>query len=135
MVRSSLVAFSDLWRAYGEGRLDRSLDLVDPECEVIFPDGRRMLRGREGVRQWLDESRREWKTLTITYDDVHEEHPDCVVGVGHVAGSSADGSSHFERPLACVAQFRDGRLIHGRVFEDGDAAVRYAHELRAGSAR
>src|SRR5215216_5331490 len=105
MDRSSLSAFSALWRAYGEGRLERSLDLVDPECELTLPDGRSMFRGHEGVREWLANARRDWKTVTITYEDVHETHPGCVVVVGQLAASSTDGSAKVERPLACVAEF------------------------------
>jgi ketosteroid isomerase-like protein len=129
MDRSSLSAFSALWRAYGEGRLERSLDLVDPECELTLPDGRSMFRGHEGVREWLANARRDWKTVTITYEDVHETHPGCVVGVGQLAASSTDGSAKVERQLACVAEFRDGRLVRGRAFSDRDAALRYAREL------
>jgi ketosteroid isomerase-like protein len=129
MDRSSLSAFSALWRAYGEGRLERSLDLVDPECELTLPDGRSMFRGHEGVREWLANARRDWKTVTITYEDVHETHPGCVVGVGQLAASSTDGNAKVERPLACVAEFRDGRLVRGRAFSDRDAALRYAREL------
>jgi ketosteroid isomerase-like protein len=128
MSRSSLAAFSDLWRAYGEGRLERSLDLIDPECELTLPDGRSTFRGHDGVREWLAVARRDWKTVTITYDDIEELRPGWVVGVGHVAASSVDGKAQVERPLACVAEFRDGRLVRGRVFEGRDAALRYAAE-------
>jgi ketosteroid isomerase-like protein len=129
MDRSSLSAFSALWRAYGEGRLERSLDLVDPECELTLPDGRSTFRGHEGVREWLANARRDWKTVTITYENVHETHPGCVVVVGQLAASSTDGSAKVERQLACVAEFRDGRLVRGRAFSDRDAALRYAREL------
>jgi ketosteroid isomerase-like protein len=128
MSRSSLEAFSTLWRAYGEGRLERALDLIDPDCEFTLPDGERAFRGHDGVREWLAASRRDWKTLTITYDDVHEEGPGCVVGVGHVAASAAADGVQIERPLAFVAEFRGGRLVRGRVFRDGDDALRYARE-------
>jgi ketosteroid isomerase-like protein len=128
MPGSSLEAFHRLWRAYGEGRLDRSLDLIDPDCELTLPDGRSAFRGHDGVREWLAAARRDWKTLTITFEDVHEARPDCVVGVARLAGSSADGTAQFERALACVAEFRDGRLVRGRVFDDRDDAIRYARE-------
>jgi len=131
--RSSLAAFSALWRAYGEGRLERSLDLVDPECELTLPDGRSTFRGHDGVRTWLEAARRDWKTVTITYDHVHEDHPGCVVGVGQLTASSADGATQLERPIACVAEFRDGRLVRGRVFGDRVDALAYARELDRGA--
>jgi ketosteroid isomerase-like protein len=127
MPRSSLEAFHALWRAYGEGRLDRSLDLIADNCEVTFADGRTALRGHDGVRDWLDVARREWKTLTIVYDEVHEERPGCVVGVGGLTATAADGSG-FECPIAFVAQFEEGRLVRGRMFRDRDEAVAYLAE-------
>ena len=129
MARSGMAIFSALWRAYGEGRLDRSLHLVDADCELVLPDGHTTLRGHDGVRQLLRSGRREWRTVTITYDEISETCPDCVVGIGHVAAASADGAAKLERALACVAEFRDGRLVRGRVFEDRAAALTYARGL------
>src|SRR3954464_5818722 len=82
MHRSSLEAFSALWRAYGEGRLERSLDLVAEDCEATFIDGTAVLRGHDGIREWLATQRRQWKSITVSYDEVHEERPGCVLGVG-----------------------------------------------------
>ena len=130
MARSSMAVFSALWRAYGVGRLDRALHLVDPECEFTLPDGR-TYRGHDGIRDYLATTRRDWRTVAITYDDVREDGPGCIVAVGRVAASSADGRTTFERPQACVAEFRDGRFVRGRVFRDpADAAV-YAGEIAA----
>ena len=127
MTPSSLEAFSALWRAYGEGRLDRSLDLVAEDCEVTFADGTLALHGHDGVRDWLAAERREWKTITITYDEVHEERPGCVLGVGDLTASSADGAAEIDCGIAFVAEFDRGRLVRGRMFRDRDAAVGYAH--------
>jgi ketosteroid isomerase-like protein len=129
MPRSSLEAFSDLWRAYGEGRLDRSLDLVAENCEVTFLDGTTAVRGHDGVREWLAAERRQWKTITVSYDEVHEERPGCVLGVGRLTASSVDGEN-VDCRVAFVAEFADGRLVHGRMFRDTEAAARYAHEER-----
>src|SRR4051794_20906682 len=128
MSRSSLEAFSALWRAYGEGRLDRSLDLVAEDCEVTFEDGTTALHGRDGVRDWLAAERRDWKTITITYDKVQEERPGCVLGVGKLTASSADGRAEIDSRVAFVAEFDGGRLVRGRMFRDRDAAVRYVRE-------
>jgi ketosteroid isomerase-like protein len=124
MPQSGLEAFQMLWRAYGEGRLDRSMHLIDADCEVTFADGSTALRGHDGVREWLAAARREWKTLTITYDEVHEERPGCVLGVGGLTASSTAGTE-VECPIAFVAEFKDGRLVRGRMFRDRDEARRY----------
>jgi ketosteroid isomerase-like protein len=132
MSRSSLEAFSALWRAYGEGRLDRSLDLVHPECVVLLLDRDRALHGHEGIRACLAASQRAWRTLRIVYQDVYEDHPGCVVGTGQLAASSADGSTQVERPIAVVAEFRDGVLVRARVFDEVDRALGAARDLRDG---
>ena len=130
MPRSSMAAFSALWRAYGEGRLDRALHLVDPECEVTLPDGR-AYRGHDGIRDYLATTRRDWRTVAITYDDVREDGPGWIVAVGRVAATSADGRTSFERPQACVAEFRDGRFVRGRVFGDPAEAHVWARDIAA----
>jgi ketosteroid isomerase-like protein len=129
MARSSLEAFSALWRAYGEGRLGESLELVDPDCELILLDGDRPVRGHDGVRECLAAAQREWKTLRIVYDELFEDHPGCVVGSGRLAASRT-GGDHVERPIAFVAEFREGRLLRGRVFVARDDAIGAARALR-----
>ena len=129
MPRSSLEAFSALWRAYGEGRLGESLDLVDPDCEVTFADGSQTLRGHDGVRDRLAAARREWRTLRIVSHDVFEDRPGCVVGCGHLFATATDGA-HVDRAIAFVAEFREGRLVRGRVFQTLEDAVAAARALR-----
>jgi ketosteroid isomerase-like protein len=129
MPRSSLEAFSLLWRAYGEGRLGDSLDLIDPDCEITYADGSSALRGHDGVRARLADARRDWRMVRIVHDDVFEDHPGCVVGSGHLT-ASATGGAHVNRPIAFVAEFRDGRLVRGRVFDTRDDAVEAAKALR-----
>jgi ketosteroid isomerase-like protein len=125
-----MAAFSALWRAYGEGRLDRALHLVDPDCEFTLPDGR-AYRGHDGIRDYLATTRRDWRTVAITYDDVREDGPGWIVAVGRVAATSADGRTSFERPQACVAEFRDCRFVRGRVFGDPAEADVWARDIAA----
>jgi ketosteroid isomerase-like protein len=129
MARSSLEAFSALWRAYGEGRLGESLHLVHPECELSLLDGVGPVRGHDGVRDCLAAAQREWKTLRIVYDDLFEDHPGCVVGSGRLAASRTDGA-RVDRPLAFVAEFRAARLVRARVFAARADAVGAAQALR-----
>jgi hypothetical protein len=127
--RSSLTLFSELWRAYSEGRLERQLDLVDPACELVMLGGDRTYVGRDGVREWLQDVRDTWQTLTITYDSVEERHPGCVIASGRVAASSKVGTRTLESPLICVAWFAGERLQRGRAFADRESAERYAAAL------
>src|SRR3954469_19479388 len=88
MSRSTSAAFESLWGGFAEGRLAHPLRLLDPECEVVLLDGRRV-RGHDGVRAWLGDLYRDWSTLTMVCDEIHEAGPDCVVAVGRVTGTSA----------------------------------------------
>jgi ketosteroid isomerase-like protein len=128
MPRSSLDAFAALWRAYGEGRLERSMDLIAEDCEITVSDGSNALRGRDGLREWLADGRREWKTITISYDEIREERPGWVLGVGRLTARSAAGRE-VERDVAFVAEFAGGRLRRGRTFRDRDAAAEYVRTL------
>jgi hypothetical protein len=134
MSRSSLAAFSELWRAYGEGRLERSLDLVDPGCELTMVDGDRTYTGHDGVLSWLGDVRRQWKSLTVSYEGVEEPHDGCVVGTGRIVAASVDGTRTLDGALVCVAEFRDGRLWRGRAFLDRDDGLRYARGRRPSGA-
>jgi ketosteroid isomerase-like protein len=52
------------------------------------------------------------------------------VGLGRVTGVSVDGARTLDIPLACVGEFRDGRLVRGRAFPDADAALTYVRSRR-----
>jgi hypothetical protein len=129
VARSSLTLFSELWRAYSEGRLERELDLVDPSCELVMLGSERRYVGRDGVRAWLQDVRDVWQTLTIIYDSVEETLPGCVIASGRVTASSKDGTRTIDSPLICVAWFADERLQHGRAFGDRESADRHVAEL------
>ena len=124
-----MMAFSALWRAYSEGRLERSLELVDADCELVMLGGDHTYVGHDGVRDWLADVGRAWKTLMISYDAVEEPYDGCVIATGRVMASSQDGRV-LESPLVCVASFRDDRLFRGRAFRERGDADRYAAELR-----
>jgi ketosteroid isomerase-like protein len=127
MGRSSMSAFLSLWRAYGEGRLERSFELIDPACDLVTLDGGCAYRGHDGVRQWIADGRH-WRSVTVTFEQVQEPHDGCVVAAGRLTRASADGSPGDDRAFACVAEFRDGRLVHGRAFADQADALGFASE-------
>jgi ketosteroid isomerase-like protein len=122
-------AFMALWRAYGEGRLERSLELVDPACELVTLGAAHTYGGHDGVRQWLADTN-SLRSLTVTFEQVHEPHDGCVVAAGRLSRGSAHGPPAAELHFACVAEFRDGRLVHGRAFADHAGALRFAADRR-----
>jgi ketosteroid isomerase-like protein len=128
MGRGSRAIFDDLWRAYAEGRIDDALGLIDPECELRLAGGDVSYRGHDGVRALVADSRREWKTLTVSYHEVRAVGEHCVVGLGHAVASGPDGATALDRALAWVGEFRAGRLVRGTAFPNAAAALRYAVE-------
>jgi SnoaL-like domain len=130
-----MTALSELWRAYGEGRVDRALELIDPDCEITPLGGRRTYAGHDGVRRLLVDIREQWKTLMVSYDAAEEHHEGCVVAAGRVEASSGDSSRTMTGQLICVAEFHSGKLRRGRAFADRATALRWAETLRADNGR
>ena len=93
-------------------------------------DGDRTYAGRAGARRWLDEVREQWKTVTVSYDELDEPHEGCLVAAGTVAATSVDGGRTIEVDVVCVAEFHEGRLRRARAFLDRDEALRHVAELR-----
>ena len=70
--RSSRAVFTRLWEAYGHGRLDDALHLIDPACGLRVSVTDRAYRGHDGVRAGMVEFRRAWTSATLTSDEVIE---------------------------------------------------------------
>ena len=101
--RSSTAVFSHLWEAYGEGRLDEALDLIDPDCELRVSVTDRVYRGHDGVRAGMVEFRRAWKSATLTSDEVIEIDPQTIVVTGHVTGFDHSGTRVYDAPIVWMA--------------------------------
>ena len=109
--RSSTAVFSRLWEAYGEGRLDEALDLIDPDCELRVSVTDHVYRGHDGVRAGMVEFRRAWKSATLTSDEVIEIDPQTIVVTGHVTGFDHSGTRVYDAPIVWMAVFATGRLL------------------------
>jgi len=109
--RSSRAAFSRLWEAYGHGRLDDALHLIDPDCtlQVSVTDG--VYRGHDGVRAGMVDFRRAWKSATLTSDEVIEVDGQTIVVTGHVTAFDHSGKRVYDAPLVWMAVFSKGRLL------------------------
>ena len=103
--------FSRLWEAYGEGRLDEALDLIDPDCELRVSVTDHVYRGHDGVRAGMVEFRRAWKSATLTSDEVIEIDPQTIVVTGHVTGFDHSGTRVYDAPIVWMAVFATGRLL------------------------
>ena len=102
--------FSRLWEAYGHGRLDDALHLIDPDCELQVSVTDRTYRGHDGVRTGMVEFRRAWKSATLTSDEVIEVDARTIVVTGHVTAFDHSGIRVYDAPLVWMALFSRGRL-------------------------
>lgn len=109
--RSSRAVFGRLWEAYGHGRLDDALHLIDPDCTLHVSVTDRIYRGHDGVRAGMVEFRKAWKSATLTSDEVIEVDPWTIVVTGHVTAFDHAGVRVYDAPFVWMALFSDGRLL------------------------
>ena len=131
--RSSRAVFTRLWEAYGKGRLDDALHLIDPGCELRVSVTDRTYRGHDGVRAGMVEFRRAWKSATLTSDEVIEVDAGTIVVTGHVTAFDHSGRRVYDAPLVWMALFSDGRLRAVTSYSSRDEALAAAAEPRAES--
>jgi SnoaL-like domain len=108
---SSRAVFSRLWEAYGHGRLDDALHLIDPDCTLRVSVTDRIYRGHDGVRAGMVEFRKAWKSAILTSNEVIEVDPWTIVVTGHVTAFDHSGMRIYDAPLVWMAVFSDGRLL------------------------
>jgi ketosteroid isomerase-like protein len=111
-----MAPFVQLWDAYGRGRLDDALDLIDEACEVRAAGSDRVYLGHDGVRAVLAESRRRWKSVTLTSDEIVEVDDATIVAIARLTAFDHTGQRVHDGPLAWMAEFDDGRLLRATYF-------------------
>jgi ketosteroid isomerase-like protein len=122
---SQAEAVRQLWDAWSRGAPAEMAPVLDPEVEWESVILGRSYRGREEVATWLEALRREWKSLTVTFDRAEDAGPDLAIAYGRATGFDYGGDQAFDTPLTWVAEFRDGLIVRGRVFTDEQEARDY----------
>jgi ketosteroid isomerase-like protein len=130
---SSRAVFSRLWEAYGHGRLDDALHLIDPGCTLHVSVSDRVYRGHDGVRAGMVEFRKAWKSATLTSDEVVEVDAQTIVVTGHVSAFDHSGRRIYDDPLVWMARFSDGRLLEVTSYSSRAEAHDVAAEARPGA--
>ena len=125
--------FSRLWEAYGHGRLDDALHLIDPDCTLHVSVSDRVYRGHDGVRAGMVEFRKAWKSATLTSDEVMEVDAQTIVVTGHVTAFDHSGRRIYDAPLVWMARFSDGRLLEVTSYSSRADALVGAAEARSGA--
>ena len=133
VTRSSRAIFGRLWEAYGQGRLDDVLHLIDRDCELRASVSNRVYRGHDGVREGMVDFRRAWKSATLTSDEVIEIDAEVIVVIGYLIAFDHSGRRAYDAPLAWLAEFSDGRLLRVTSYSTRAEALDAAGEPQPGA--
>jgi ketosteroid isomerase-like protein len=128
-----MALFVQLWDAYGQGRLDDSLHLIDPACELRASASERVYRGHDGVRALMADFRRRWKSATLTSDEIVEVDDVTIVVIGRLTAFDHSGARVHDGPLSWVTEFGDGRLLRATSYSGRAEALDAAAERRSGA--
>ena len=120
---SNSEVFQRVWELYAAGRGPEILEHLDPEVEwrpaLVDPAS---YHGHDGVRAWASASRRAWKSLTVVLASLREVD-DCVIASGRISALDHGGDQVVDSEIACVAEFRDGRVMRAASFLSEDDAL------------
>jgi ketosteroid isomerase-like protein len=116
-------------RTFAEGSADL-YELLDPEVEWVpmssLLDGTRY-HGHDGVRQWIEEMKREWAELEARPEEIRDLGDDRVLALGSWRARGRRADVVLEIPLAArLGQYRKGKLVLLRTFPDRKDALEAA---------
>lgn len=121
--RSNSEVFQRVWELYAAGRGPEILEHLDPAVEwrpaLVDPA---TYHGHDGVRAWARASRRAWKSVTVVLESLREVDG-CVVASGRISTLDHRGDRVVDSAVACVAEFRDGRVVRAASFLSDDDAL------------
>ena len=121
--RRGLKAFS---RAVTDGAED-FFETLDEEVEWVpitaFLDGA-TYRGKDGVREWMDELRRDSESYEAAWEEVRDLGDDRVLAIGRWhAQRRRSGVELRLQGAAWLAQYRNGKLLRLQTFIDRNKAL------------
>jgi hypothetical protein len=125
--------FSRLWEAYGHGRLDDALHLIDPDCTLHVSVSDRVYRGHDGVRAGMVEFRKAWKSATLTSDEVVEVDAQTIVVTGPRDRLRPLRQAHLRRSARVDGALLRWRLLEVTSYSSRAEALVGAAEARAGA--
>jgi ketosteroid isomerase-like protein len=121
--RSNSEVFQRVWELYAAGRVPEILEHLDPAVEwrpALADPG--SYHGHDGVREWANASRRAWKSVTVVLEWLSEVDG-CIVATGRMSALDHGGDQVVDSDIACVAEFRDGRVVRAASFLSDDDAL------------
>jgi ketosteroid isomerase-like protein len=129
--RSNREVFQRVWELYAAGRGAEILEHLDREVEwrpaLVDPAP---YHGHDGVRAWASASLCAWKSVTVVLESLREVDG-CVIASGRISALDHGGDQVVDRDIACVAEFRDGRVVRAASFLSDDEALAWVSERPA----
>jgi ketosteroid isomerase-like protein len=113
--------------AFADRDVQASLELSDPEIELIVPgtasfaQGGRSYRGLDGVVRYAHDVGRVWDELEVIPQE-YEELGDSVMVTGRLR-ARREGSFLIDEPAHWVFELRNGKVLRACAYTDRDAAL------------
>jgi ketosteroid isomerase-like protein len=111
--------------AFAAGDLDEAAKVLDPHVELYppaeDPDVKRVYRGPDGARSWLQNWLEAWEEFEFRVDEVIGADERVVV-VFSQRGRGKTSGVEIENQLAAVGTLRDGKVVRGELYLDIDEA-------------
>jgi ketosteroid isomerase-like protein len=109
------------------GATNEYFELLDEEVEWVpitaFLDGA-TYRGKDGVRKWMDDLRRDWEIYELTWEEVRDLDDDRVLAIGswHARGRRSGVELHLQQATWLV-HYRNRKIIRLQTFTDRSEAL------------
>jgi ketosteroid isomerase-like protein len=113
-------------RAYAEGATEL-YELLDPDIEWVpikaILEGT-TYRGHEGVRQWIEELKRDWAAFETRPEQFRDLDGDRVLALGSWRARGRGGEVLLDIPQgAWLVQFRNGKVVRMETFTEREKAL------------
>jgi ketosteroid isomerase-like protein len=117
-------------RAYAEGSTDL-YELLDPDVEWVpikaVLEGTGGYRGHEGVRQWIEELRRDWVAFETRPEQFRDLGDSGVLALGTWHAKGRGGDVLLDVPQAAwLLQYRNGKVVRMQSFTERKKALEAA---------
>jgi ketosteroid isomerase-like protein len=126
LARRTFEAFN---RTFTEGRPDL-YELLDPEVEWVPMSAildQTRYQGHDGVRQWVEEMKRDWTSFKVRPERHRDIGGDRVLTMGTWRAEGRGGGVLLDFPQATwLTQYRKGKLVMLRTFTDRKQALEAA---------
>ena len=109
------------------------VSLFDPNCEFVsameasVEGGHQVYRGREGLRQFLEETWATWESLDVQIRRT-ERLGESVVAEGTMRAQGKESGVELEREAWWVNKYRGDRIVWSQAFFDREEALSAARE-------